>query len=204
MPKINRDFFFAHVRAALFDGALKQSQVEGLAAILEHWESRAGAKDDRWLAYLLATAHHETDRTMKPIREYGGTAYFTRRYDPPPAGKNPDVAKDLGNVRPGDGAKYCGRGFVQLTGRRNYADWAKRLGADLVDNPALAMDLDIATRILVEGSLLGTFTGKKLANYLHDDVSDWRNARRVINGTDKADLIKGYALKYYAAISYTV
>ena len=204
MPKINRDFFFTHVRAALFDGALKQSQVDGLAAILDHWEARAGAKDDRWLAYLLATAHHETDRTLKPIREYGGTAYFTRRYDPPPAGSNPKVARDLGNVRPGDGAKYCGRGFVQLTGRRNYSDWAKRLGADLVDNPALAMDLDIATRVLIEGSLLGTFTGKKLANYLHDDVSDWRNARRVINGTDKADLIKGYALKYYAAISYTV
>ena len=204
MSRINRDFFFAHVRSALFDGALRQSQVTGLDSMLDHWEARAGAKDDRWLAYLLATAHHETDRTLKPIREYGGTAYFTRRYDPPPAGSNPKVARDLGNVRPGDGAKYCGRGFVQLTGRRNYSDWAKRLGADLVDNPALAMDLDIATRVLIEGSLLGTFTGKKLANYLHDDVSDWRNARRVINGTDKADLIKGYALKYYAAISYTV
>lgn len=200
---INREFFFTHVRAALFDGALKQSQVDGLKAILDYWEAKAGKKDDRWLAYLLATAHHETDRTIRPIREYGNTAYFTKRYDPPPTGKNPQIAKDLGNTKAGDGPKYCGRGFVQLTGRRNYTDWARRLKVDLVDSPTLAMDLNIATPILVDGSILGTFTGKKLGDYLHDSVSDWRNARRVINGLDKADLIKGYALKYYAAISYT-
>ncbi|HYG47251.1 MAG TPA: glycoside hydrolase family 19 protein [Allosphingosinicella sp.] len=204
MRKINRDFFFDHIRTVLFDGSLKQSQVTGLTAILDYWEARTATGDDRWLAYLLATAHHETDRTIRPIREYGGTAYFTRRYDPPPTGRNPRIARDLGNVRPGDGARYCGRGFVQLTGRRNYTDWARRLGVDLVGKPDLALDLAIATRILVDGSLLGTFTGKKLSDYLHDEVSDWRNARRVINGLDKANLIAGYALKYYAATSYTL
>jgi predicted chitinase len=203
MPNINRDFFYAHVRGALFDGSLKTSQVKGLNAILDYWEARTGARDDRWLAYLLATAHHETDRTIQPIREYGGTAYFTRRYDPPPTGQNPQIARQLGNTQRGDGAKFSGRGFVQLTGRRNCTDWGKRLGIDLVGNPALAMEIDVATRILVDGSLLGTFTGKKLSDYLHDKVTDWRNARRVINGLDKANLIAGCALKYYAAISYT-
>lgn len=204
MTAINRHFFFAHVRGALFDGALRRSQVDGLSALLDYWEARAGPKDDRWLAYLLATAHHETDRTIRPIREYGGTAYFTRRYDPPPGGENPRIARDLGNTRPGDGARYRGRGFVQLTGRRNYADWTRRLGIDLVGNPDLALEPGVATRILVEGSLLGTFTGRKLADYLHDGVADWRGARRVVNGLDKANLIAGYALGYYAAISYTV
>ncbi|HEU0134188.1 MAG TPA: glycoside hydrolase family 19 protein [Allosphingosinicella sp.] len=204
MAAINRIFFFAQVRSALFDGSLKQAQVDGLNAILNHWESRPGPKDDRWLAYMLATAHHETDRSLRPIREYGSTAYFTRRYDPPPAGSNPRLARDLGNVRPGDGARYCGRGFVQLTGRRNYADWARRLGIDLVADPDLALDPAVATRILVEGCILGTFTGRRLSDYLHDDVADWRGARRVVNGLDKASLIAGYATRYYAAISYTV
>jgi hypothetical protein len=203
MGQINRDFFFANVRGSLFEGSLKQSQVNGLSAILDYWEARSGTKDDRWLAYLLATAHHETDRTIQPIKEYGGVAYFTKRYDPPPTGKNPSVAKQLGNTRPGDGAAYCGRGFVQLTGRRNYTDWGKRLNIDLVGNPLLAMELDVATKILVEGSILGTFTGKKLGNYLHDNVTDWINARRVINGVDKANLIAGYAFKYYGSIAYT-
>jgi hypothetical protein len=200
---INRKFFFDEVRNRLFDGKLNSGQVSGLSALLDYWEQRHAAKDDRWLAYLLATAHHETDRKIQPIREYGGNAYFTRMYDPPTAGERPKVAKQLGNDKPGDGARYCGRGFVQVTGKRNYRDWSNRLGVDLVGNPDLAMDLGTATKILVEGSILGTFTGKKLANYIGGAADDWFNARRIINGLDKAALIKGYALRYYAAISHT-
>jgi hypothetical protein len=203
MAKINRPFFYSHVRAALFDGSLRQSQVDGFEAILDYWETTYAGKDDRWLAYLLATAHHETNRTIAPIKEYGGDKYFRDRYCPPPRGKLPHVARALGNTQAGDGPKYCGRGFVQLTGRRNYTDWKGRLGVNLVDSPELAMGLAVATRILVDGSILGTFTGKKLGNYFSGPTADWRNARRVINNVDKADLIKSYALKYYAAISYT-
>ena len=203
MAKINRPFFFTQVRNTLFDRGLKQTQVDGLTAILDYWESKYATKDDRWLAYQLATAHHETDRTIAPINEYGGAAYFTRRYDPPTSGQNPRLAAQLGNVHRGDGPKYCGRGFVQLTGRRNYTDWGRRLGINLVDHPELAKGLDCATKVLVDGSILGTFTGKKVGDYLNGQTADWKNARRVINGTDKADLIAGYALKYYAAISYT-
>lgn len=203
MPGINRSFFFTHARLTLFDGGFKQSQVAGITAILDHWESKHSADDDRWLAYLLATAHHETGRTMQPIKEWGGDSYFTKRYDPPTAGKNPGIAKQLGNIKPGDGALFCGRGFVQLTGRRNYADWSQRLGIDLIGKPALCMELETAVRILVEGSIKGTFTGKKLGHYIAGSKADWRNARRVINGLDKADLIQSYALRYYGAIAYT-
>jgi predicted chitinase len=114
------------------------------------------------------------------------------------------VARQLGNTQPGDGPKFCGRGFVQLTGRRNYTDWGTRLNIPLVTNPLLAMQADVAAKILIEGSRLGTFTGKKFADYFNPTKEDWVNARRIINGLDKAHLIASYAKSYYSAISYTV
>jgi putative chitinase len=204
MSKINRKFFFSHARSTLFGGALAQSQVEGLSAILDYWEEKHAKNDDRWLAYILATAFHETDQKMQPIHEYGSVKYFDERYGPPPVGKNPSLAKQLGNTQQGDGARFHGRGYVQLTGRTNYADWKKRLGIDLIGNPDLAATANAATKILLEGSILGTFTGKKLSNYFAPGKEDWVGARRIINGTDKANNIAGYGLKFYAAISYTV
>jgi len=202
---INRRFFFEECRSKLFDGRLNRGQVEGLSGILDNWEACYEACDDRWLAYALATAHHEVDRTMKPIREYGGKRYFTKMYDI--SGARPHVARRLGNLAEGDGALFSGRGFVQLTGRANYADWQARLGVDLTSSQAAAdqvLSLPIATRILFEGMIGGTFTGRKLAHYFDDVREDWEGARRIINGRDKKALIAGYARSYYAAISYTV
>jgi putative chitinase len=68
---INRQFFFDYARQHLFSGLLKAGPVAGLTAILDYWESNSSKKDDRWLAYALATAHHETDRTFRGIEEYG-------------------------------------------------------------------------------------------------------------------------------------
>ena len=73
MP-INREFFFYHVRLQLFDGSMKQSQVNGLNGFLDKWEAETPDADDRWLAYILGTAHHETGRTMLPVRETFGTS----------------------------------------------------------------------------------------------------------------------------------
>ena len=200
--EIDRKFFFDCVRQTVFGGALRRKQVEGMSAILDYWEGNHAAEDDRWLAYLLATAWHETAATMEPIREHGGTAYFNRRYSPPPAGRSAAVARSLGNTEQDDGARFHGRGFVQLTGRRNYTDWKARLGIDLLGNPDLALGLDASVRILVEGAILGTFTGRKLGDYLQGPTADWRNARRVINGTDKADLIGSKARYFHAAIRH--
>lgn len=125
-------------------------------------------------AYVLATAYHETAHTMKPITEMGSQKYLRgKKYWP-----------------------FIGRGYVQLTWKTNYTDWSKRLGVDLVAKPELALDPVNAVRILVEGMQLGTFTKKKLADYITLDKSDYIGARRIINGTDQKDLIAGYAKTY--------
>ena len=193
MAKINRKFFFDYVRLHLFGGSLKQSQVEGLTAILDRWESHHAKNDDRWLAYILATVHHETDRKFQGIEEYGSNAYF----------KKYDGRASLGNNQPGDGLRFKGRGFVQLTGRRNYTNFSKILKIDLVNNPQLALDLGNCVKILFYGMTNGSFTGKKLSDYFNPNKGDWVNARRIINGVDKANLIAGYGKQFYAAISYT-
>jgi hypothetical protein len=117
-------------------------------------------------------------------------------WGPTPAQKGYEGRKDLGNTVKGDGKRFMGRGFVQITGRRNYADWSKRLGLDMLSKPTLAEGLDVAARILVEGMLKGTFTGKKLADYPHDFVE----SRRIVNGMDRAVLISGYAYGFLKAI----
>lgn len=197
---IDRHFFFDRVRVTLFDGALRQPQVDGLNAILDAWERDYARNDDRWLAYALATAHHETDRTLQPIRERGGEAYLRRMYDV--TGDRPALARTMGNTEPGDGVKYCGRGFVQLTWKNNYRAMTGPTCVDLVAFPDKAMELPVATEILFTGMIRGMFTGRKLADYFDGKRADWASARRIVNGTDKADLIAGYGKHYYAAIRH--
>ena len=195
---MDRPTFFAAVRRQPFRGKMTQQQVEGLKAILDEWDRWMPKGDQRWLAYLLGTAFHETATTMQPIREYGGDGYFFRMYDI--RGDRPNVARTLGNTQPGDGARFCGRGFVQLTGRAGYIRAGRAVGVDLIATPDAAMRPDFAAHIAIVGMAEGWFTGKKLADYFNTAVTDWRNARRIINGLDRADLIAGYAIAFHGAI----
>lgn len=111
--------------------------------------------------------------------------------------------ENLGNTLPGDGALFLGRGYVQITGRTNYERAAAATGYPLVGNPDLTMRPDIAAEILRSGMVEGWFTGKSLSDYLPDAVGtreQFKQARRIINGTDKDDLIAGYALDFQAAL----
>lgn len=191
---IDRKRFFDGVRQQPFSGKLKQAEVDGMNAILDEWDRRK-LTDLRWLAYMLGTTKWETDHTMLPIKEKGSDAYF-KRYDI--KGTNPSLARRLGNLNPGDGALYCGRGYVQLTGRYNYRNMGKYLGQPLEEHPSLAMRDDIAAQIMFEGMIRGMFTGKKLADYFNVKGTDWINARRIINGTDRAETIAGIAKQFYA------
>nr|DAJ74174.1 MAG TPA: Chitinase A [Caudoviricetes sp.] len=88
------------------------------------------------IAVLMAQAKLETDR-FKTMREYGNAAYFSRY----------DGRKDLGNVKPGDGARFRGRGYIQITGRNNYDKVGKFLNIDLLTFPELAEQPDVAVQI---------------------------------------------------------
>lgn len=210
---INRAKFFNHVRGAVFHGHMTQKQVDGMNTILDAWESDKRMTDYRWLAYMLGTAYHETAATMQPIKEYGSTAYFTRNYDV--MGRRPDVARRMGNTEPGDGPRYCGRGYDQLTWKINYLKGGQEigLGTALVENPDLAMEPGIAARLMFEGmtrrdieyedhtaSGKWTFTGRALEDYFNDTTEDWEGARRIINGTDHAAMIADTARDFYDAI----
>jgi putative chitinase len=192
---MNRDLFFASVRARPFGGKLNVGQVEGMDALLD---AAPAGMDARQLAYCLATTFHETARTMQPIREHGGSAYFTRMYDI--RGDRPHVARALGNVNPGDGAKFPGRGYVQITGRRNMALAGQLLDIDLIGNPDLALEPRFAAPILYAGMTDGWFTGRKLSDYFNATTDDPVNARRIVNGTDKAAPIARLHGEFLAAL----
>ena len=186
---MNRAEFYSAVRAKVFNGTLSQKQVDGIEAIL----SATDGLPITYRAYLLATAFHETARTMQAITEYGGRKYFDK-YD------NGKLAAALGNTpeADGDGYLYRGRGLVQITGRANYAKAGLALGLDLVKQPDLALQPTIAAKILVRGCMEGWFTGKNLGDYL---PADYVGARRVVNGTDKAALIADYAHDFETALA---
>lgn len=189
--------FFAAVKAAnLLGPSLDQSEVDGVNAILA--ACGAAGWGPKWTAYALATADRETGGTMQPIKEWGGPAYFTRMYDV--QGRDPVRARKMGNTIPGDGARYCGRGYVQLTWKVNYAKAGEALGYPLTGNPDLAMRPDIAAAIMVRGMAEGWFTGRKLADFITKERCDFRSARKVINGLDHAAEIAAEADHYLSAL----
>lgn len=176
---IDRKKFFDGIRFNPFPGKLTKEQVEGVTAILDEWDRRKWT-DLRWLAYMLATTKWETAHKMQPIKEMGSKAYLQgKRYWP-----------------------WIGRGYVQLTWKRNYLAFQeevlKLFGKDIIANPDEAMHPAVAAFVMFEGMLRGTFTSKKLGDYFNAKVTDWHNARRIINGTDKAAEIASIAKMFYA------
>ena len=141
-------------------------------------------------AYLLATVKHETAGTFKPINERGSDHYLSKYWT------NSRLRRALGNLFSTDAQKFRGRGFVQITGRANYTKASKVVGVDLVSYPEKANDWEIAYTILVLFTKNGWFTGVSLGNYLKEKETDFYNARRVINGLDRAALIESYAKEF--------
>jgi len=180
-----RKLFFDEVRVTLFSDSLSQGQVDGMNAMLDAWERISLVKDVdlRHLAYMLATDYHETAYTMQAIEEYGKGAGY-----------------DYGEPDPTTGECYYGRGLVQLTWADNYIHAGEQVHVDLYWRPELALEMPIAVRVIMRGMAEGWFTGKKLSDYIHGNECDFVEARRIVNGTDRAETIAGYADKFQSAL----
>lgn len=210
--KFNHEIFYNHIRPLHFRWAktgLNQSQVDGLNFLLFQIERDEIWKSIESAAYAFATVAWETAWTFQPIDERGGYAYFERRY-----GFQTKVGKRLGNDEKGEGAKYHGRGNVQLTGETNYENAEERLRRyypaliaefeartlqkfDLTDFPDQAKDPLIAYAIMALGMHQGWFTGKSFTSYKTNLYLNWR---RIINGTDHNDEIAAIAEAFEKAL----
>ena len=174
---INRESFFKRIRIALFD-KLTQGQVDSINAIIDEIESQ-NVTDKKHIAYIFATAYHEgvklkTMERIMPVKEGGGENYLrSKKYYP-----------------------YYGRGFVQLTWDYNYKKYSNIMGIDFVAHPDLVMELKASAFILVHGMVHGVFTGKKLSDY-----TTFVPMRKIINGTDKANLIASHANAFLTALN---
>jgi hypothetical protein len=153
-------------------------------------------------AYVLATAYWETARTMKPVRETlansdaqaiarldrafanGGLPWVTRAYWRPDA----------------SGRSWFGRGYVQLTHHDNYVKAGQALGINMVADPGVALNADVAAKIIVRGMKEGWFTGQKLGDHINATGARYVKARNIVNGSDKASEIAQLAAQYEALL----
>jgi hypothetical protein len=203
MMMIDRKRFFDGIRGAPFAGRLRNEQVEGTERILAGFEARGMGGELRHLAYMLATAFHETAATMQPVRETltssddAAIAILDRAFE---AGKLGAVRTPYWR-RDAQGKSWLGRGLVQLTHRRNYEAMSQLTGIDLVAKPERAMEPQASVTILIEGMLRGSFTARRLEQYFSAKREDWQGARAIINGTDRAELVGRYGTMFYAALA---
>jgi predicted chitinase len=141
-----------------------------LAAAVAKQGKIQGITDRNQLCYIMATIQHETDHTYRPIAEYGGPSKWY--------------------------APYYGRGYVQITHKYNYEAYSEKLGINLVRDTKKVMEPDISLFIILDGMKNGVFTTRKIGDYINSQKVDFLNARRVINGTDRMNLIASYAKEW--------
>lgn len=201
---MNKGLFFNHLRASpsgMFLGSFTESQVRGIEGIIDGFLSHGDGRI-KTLAYGLATARREVGAGMIPVREgFKATDALARAY----------VQRNYGHKGRDwycwpsgpHGHVYYGRGIAQLTWAENYEFAGHNLGIDLLRNPDLALDPEIASRLLFMGLVSGQWNarGHGIAHYLPDDgLDDLMNARRTVNITDHWQDIAAYYREFLGAL----
>jgi putative chitinase len=160
-------------------GVVPQGVIDELAKISELF----GITTNLRLAHFLAQCAHESGSWKFKVELASGKAYEGR--------------KDLGNTQAGDGVKFKGRGYIQLTGRVNYGKFSQFIGEDCVANPEL-----VATKYPLTSAAY-FFNKNKLWNICDLGSTDeivTRVSKRVNGGTNGlADRLKKFK-KYYSLL----
>jgi len=191
--KIDRDFFFDNIKIANVD-LIAEKRKEQINFLFDKFEQSEFTL--KQCAYILATVKHESNQTFKPIAE----GYWIKENRIKKLYKyyelnNPGALITIfpNGINP---PTYEGRGRIQTTHSYNYKKIGDILGLDLITNPDLLLQNDIDWEVLELGFTKGVWTGKKISDYINKDITDYYNCRRVVNGLDKADLIRSYAEEF--------
>lgn len=113
--------------------------------------------ESKWKCVTESFNYTSADRLLQVFpSKFKGNRELAQSYVGNPGNKLPEFlygydtpkGKELGNKQPGDGSKYIGRGYVQLTGRSNYTRYGQLAGADLVNNPDLLADPEIGAKVV--------------------------------------------------------
>ncbi len=153
-----KDLFLSFYRAQQNEAAAGQCYDALACALVD-----AGILTDWTLIGALATVRVECGRSFLPVAE---NRLFSTRYE---------LRTDLGNGKIGDGVKYRGRGYIQLTGRANYEEYGIKLGLDLLAKPELALDTEVAAKILAQ-----YFRDRAVVTACN--TKNWVLARKLVNG----------------------
>ena len=179
------------IQLQLFDRPLSSGQKGLISSILKHWYLHYPHGNYRCLAYILATADYETDRSFRPIEDKSkgkGVRYGI-------------MEKKNGKTYSSPLQLYYRRGIVPLVWYENYESIGIKIGVDLLTQPELAMNNKISIQILVQGMMEGWFTSYRLQDFFTSSKAQWLEARKVIRNSERNQMIKTLALAYHAALT---
>ena len=210
---VNEKVFFSKVRKLIHRRGMKDIQFQTYKQIINYWNSHSDMNDRRWLAYVLATAYHETQ--LRPVREgFKKTDAQSRRHVTRMWNRR-QITLPYHRPDRTTGHVYYGRGYVQLTWAENYKKMGRAIGMGdrLYRDPDLVLDPEIASKILFVGMLKGKFRyskrkapkgWQKLRMFFNGNHENWYRARNIINGDlrKNGNRIAGYGRKYVKAIRF--
>jgi len=210
---VDEKIFFEKVRKILHRRGMTSIEFQTYKQIINYWNDHPGMSDHRWLAYVMATAWHET--RLKPVREgYAKTDAGARRIVSK-MWRQRRITLPYHRADRVTGHVYYGRGYVQLTWAENYKKMGREIGMGdkLYRNPDLVLEPEIASKILFVGMLKGKFRysrkrhprgPQKLALFFNGKKANWYGARNIINGDMRKNgkRIGGYGRKYASSIRF--